>query len=63
LKTTNTSETISSAIFISAAILQTLGIKYEIQWALHHCDPVIGECPVASSKKMKVWLTLIGWSV
>jgi hypothetical protein len=51
-KTTNTSETISSAIFVSAAILQTLCVKYEIQCALQHCDPVIGECP-ASCKLQK----------
>jgi hypothetical protein len=40
--------------FGSAAILQTLGIKYEIQWTLRHCDPVIEECPIADFKKVKV---------
>jgi hypothetical protein len=60
-KTTNTSETISSGIFVSAGILRTLGVKYEIRWALRHCDPVNGECPVASYKQVKVGLTL--WSM
>jgi hypothetical protein len=35
-KTTSTPETISSTIFSSAAILQTLGVKYELQWTLRH---------------------------
>jgi hypothetical protein len=34
----NTSETISSAIVGSAAILQTLGVKYALQWTLRHYD-------------------------
>jgi hypothetical protein len=50
-KTTNTPETISSTIFGSAAILQTLGVKYEIQWTLRH---VTGECPLAGFKTVKV---------
>jgi hypothetical protein len=32
--------------FGSAAILQTLGVNYELQLALRHYDLVIGECPV-----------------
>jgi hypothetical protein len=53
-KTTNSPETISSTIFGSAAILQTLGVKYEILWSLRHYDPVIGEYPLAGFKKVKV---------
>jgi hypothetical protein len=55
-KTTNTPETIFSTIFGSTAFLQTLGVKYEIQWTLHvrHCDPVIGECSLAGFNKVKV---------
>jgi hypothetical protein len=48
-KTTNTPETIYSTIFGSAAILQTLGVKYEL-----HYDLVIGECPLAGFKTVKV---------
>jgi hypothetical protein len=48
------SETISSAIFGSAAILQTLGVKYELQWTLRHYDLIIGECPLAGFKTVKV---------
>jgi hypothetical protein len=45
----------SSTIFGNAAILQTLGVKFnEIQWTLPHCDPVIGERPLAGFKKVKV---------
>jgi hypothetical protein len=55
LKTTHTPETISPTIFgISAAILQTLGVKYEFQWTLRHYDLVIGECPLAGFKTVKV---------
>jgi hypothetical protein len=54
LKTTNTPETISLTIFDSAAILQTLGVKYELQWALRHYDLVIGGCPLAGFKMVKV---------
>jgi hypothetical protein len=50
----NTPETNSSTIFGSAAILQTLGIKYEIQRSLRHCKPVIRECPLAGFTKVKV---------
>jgi hypothetical protein len=53
-KTTNTPETISSTIFGGAAILQTLGVKYEMQWTLRHYDLVIGECPFAGFKTVKV---------
>jgi hypothetical protein len=53
-KTTNTPETIASTIFGSAAILQTLVVKYEIQWTLRHCDPVIEESPLAGFNKVKV---------
>jgi hypothetical protein len=35
-ETTNTPETIYSTIFGSAAILQTRGVKYELQWTLRH---------------------------
>jgi hypothetical protein len=28
--------------FGSAAILQTLGVKYELQWTLRHYDLIIG---------------------
>jgi hypothetical protein len=52
-KTTNTPETISSTIFGSAAILQTLSVKYELQWALRHYNLVIGECPLAGFKTVK----------
>jgi hypothetical protein len=45
---------ISSTIFGSAAIFQTLGIKYELQWTLRHYDLVIGECPLAGFKVVKV---------
>jgi hypothetical protein len=45
-KPTNTSETISSAIVGSAAILQTLGVKYALQWTLRHYDLVIGVSPL-----------------
>jgi hypothetical protein len=38
---TNTPETISSKSFGSVAILQTLGVKYELQWTLRHYDLVI----------------------
>jgi hypothetical protein len=41
-------------IFGSVAILQTLGIKYELQWILCHYDLVIGECPLAGFKTVKV---------
>jgi hypothetical protein len=40
--------------FDSAAIIQTLGVKYELQWTLHHYDLVIGECPLAGFKMVKV---------
>jgi hypothetical protein len=40
--------------FGSAAILQTLGVKYELQWTLRHYDLVIGECPRAGFKTVKV---------
>jgi hypothetical protein len=53
-KTTNTPETISSTIFGSAAILQTLGVNYELQWTLHHYDLVIGKCSLASFKTVQV---------
>jgi hypothetical protein len=54
-KTTNTPETISSTIFGSgAAILQTLGVKYELQWPLRHYDLVTGECPLTGFKTVKV---------
>jgi hypothetical protein len=55
-ETTNTPETISSAIFGSAAILQTLGVKYELQWTLRHYDLVIE--PFADFKTVKVKPTL-----
>jgi hypothetical protein len=42
--------------FDSVAILQTLSIKYELQWTLRHYDLVIGECPLASFKTVKVKL-------
>jgi hypothetical protein len=29
-------------------ILQTLGVIYSIEWALRHCDTVIGECIVSA---------------
>jgi hypothetical protein len=35
-------------------LLQTLGVKYELQWALRHYDLVIGECPLAGFKTVKV---------
>jgi hypothetical protein len=35
-------------------ILQTLGVKYELQWTLRHCDLVTGECPLAGFKTVKV---------
>jgi hypothetical protein len=47
------SRTIFSTIFVSAAILQTLGVKYELQWTLRHYDLVIGEC-LAGFKTVKV---------
>jgi hypothetical protein len=47
-------ETISSTIFGSAAILQTPGVNYELQWTLRHYDLVIGECPLAGFKTVKV---------
>jgi hypothetical protein len=50
----NTPETISSTIFGNAAILQTLGVKYELQWTLRYYDLVIGECPLADFKTVKV---------
>jgi hypothetical protein len=53
-KTIKTPKTISSTIFGSTAILQTLGIKYELQWTLRHYDLVIGECPLAGFKTVKV---------
>jgi hypothetical protein len=53
-KTTNTPETISSTNFGSAVILQTLGVKYELHWTLRHYDLVIGECPLAGFKTVKV---------
>jgi hypothetical protein len=53
-KTTNTPETISSTIFGSAAILQTLGVKYEHQWTLRHYDLVSGDCPLTGFKTAKV---------
>jgi hypothetical protein len=40
--------------FGSAVILQTLGIKYELHWTLRHFDLVIGECPLAGFKTVKV---------
>jgi hypothetical protein len=49
-----TPETISLTIYGSTAILQTLGIKYELQWTLRHYDLVIGECPLVSFKTVKV---------
>jgi hypothetical protein len=42
-KTNNTSETISSFIFGSAPILQTLCAIYEIQWDKYHSDPEVAE--------------------
>jgi hypothetical protein len=50
------SKTIDSRnnFFGSAAILQTLGVKYELQWTLLHYDLVIGECPFAGFKTVKV---------
>jgi hypothetical protein len=36
------------------AILQTLSVKYEPQWTLRHYDLVIGECPLAGFKTVKV---------
>jgi hypothetical protein len=36
------------------AILQTLGVKYELQWNLRHYDLVIEECPLAGFKTVKV---------
>jgi hypothetical protein len=30
----------------SAAIIQTLGVKYALQWTLRHYDLVIGESPL-----------------
>jgi hypothetical protein len=54
LKTTNTPETIYSTIYGSAAILQTLSVKYELEWTLRHYDLVIGECPLAGFKTVKV---------
>jgi hypothetical protein len=32
----------------SAAILQTLSVKYALQWTLRHYDLVIGECRLLS---------------
>jgi hypothetical protein len=52
-KITNTPENISSTIFGSAAILQTLSVKYELQWTLRHYD-LYGECPLAGFKTVKV---------
>jgi hypothetical protein len=46
-------ETFSSTIFGSAAILQILGVIYELQWTLRHYDLVIGECPLAGFKAVK----------
>jgi hypothetical protein len=54
------SDAISLFVFGSAPILQTLGLIYEIQWASRQCDPVIGECPVGHSKKVRVGRSL--WS-
>jgi argonaute-like protein implicated in RNA metabolism and viral defense len=51
--TKNTPETISSTIFGSVAILQTLGVKYLVQWTLRHYDIVIGECPLVGMKTVK----------
>jgi hypothetical protein len=41
-------------LFGSTAILQTLGVKYEFQWTLRHYDLVIGECPLAGFKTVKI---------
>jgi hypothetical protein len=38
-ETTNTPETISSTIFGSAAILQTIDVKYELKWTLTSLRP------------------------
>jgi hypothetical protein len=38
----------------SAVILQTLCVKYELQWPLWHYELVIGECPLAGFKTAKV---------
>jgi hypothetical protein len=48
LKTTNTPVTISSTIFGHSPNTRR---QNEIQWTLRHCDPVIGECPLAGFKK------------
>jgi hypothetical protein len=44
----------------SSGAVHSPNTRREIQWALCHCDPVIGECIVDSSKKMKVGLPLSG---
>jgi hypothetical protein len=43
-KTIYSFEQFSWRIFGNAPLLQTLGVIYSIEWALRHCDTVIGEC-------------------
>jgi hypothetical protein len=40
----DTPETISSTIFGSAAILQTFGVKYELQWTLRPSHRRVSTC-------------------
>jgi hypothetical protein len=50
-------EWINTLLIIPALISvpdQTLGIKYELQCTLRHHDIVIGECPLAGFKTVKV---------
>jgi hypothetical protein len=54
-------EAISSTIFGSAAILQTLGVKYELQWTLRPYDLVIGDCSLAGFKTVKVKPWICAW--
>jgi hypothetical protein len=42
----------------SAAILQTLGVKYELQRTLPHYELVVGECPLVRFKTVNVKLAL-----
>jgi hypothetical protein len=39
---------------IDTRLTLTLGVKYELQWTLRHYDLVIGECPLAGFKTVKV---------
>jgi hypothetical protein len=35
-------------------ILQTLGVIYSIEWALRHCDTIIGECIVPAFSSLQI---------